>query len=561
MAMFRDWSIERRLQSAFGILILLMIVLGIVCWIKLHLVNDQVDAILDQTLKSRTLTHCQSQVDEVYFKLSELVSTRDKGSKTALEADIGKIRAIYRKDIDFLKESAKTKSGKELLATLETTVAGARELNNRIEELALKADGIDSTALSLFSTQSIPYNIERNHPAFAAVSEHRERQIKEKEALAEEQVTQFNLIIMIGAMSLILFGVFLSVMITRSIVLGLRECVQVIRHFAQGDFSHNVHARFLGRKDEIGELSNASQSLASNTRGLIHDLTNNSYVVASSAVQLAASSTQIAANAEETSTQAHNVEAITEKTAEDIRQISAKAGAISESATTVAAAIEEMTVSLKEVVQHCQSEVRIASNASKQAQEGKDTIDRLGVAAQSIGHVVKTISKIANQTNLLALNATIEAATAGEAGKGFAVVANEVKQLARQTAEATEEIKIQIDSIQKSSQSAVLAIELISCVISEVRTTSSTIEHAIEQQSLAIADISQMVLSVSTGSKIIAGNVQTSAKGITEVLRITNGVTTAALDTSKGIAQVKSSADDLAKLSEDLKGMVGRFRI
>jgi methyl-accepting chemotaxis protein len=220
-----------------------------------------------------------------------------------------------------------------------------------------------------------------------------------------------------------------------------------------------------------------------------------------------------------------------------------------------------MSSSINEVAKNCQKESQIAADASREARSTKEQIERLGSASKEIGKVIDVINHIADQTNLLALNAKIEAASAGEAGKGFAVVANEVKELAKQTAQATGEIARQVEEMQTSTDSAVKAVERITTVIDEVNTISQTIVSAVEEQSATVNEIAKNIGGASSAATKIAKNVGESAKGLSEVSSNIQGVNGAARNTAEGMNQIKTSANDLAKLASGLRKLVDQFKV
>lgn len=261
-------------------------------------------------------------------------------------------------------------------------------------------------------------------------------------------------------------------------------------------------------------------------------LEQTSQTLASAAQELIAVSQQMAANAEETATQA-NVS-------------SAAASQVSQNIATVSSGAEEMMVSIKEIAKSAHEAARVATSAVKVAEKTNATVAKLGDSSKEIGKVVKVITSIAQQTNLLALNATIEAARAGEAGKGFAVVANEVKELAKQTARATEDISSRIEAIQTDTKGAVTAIEQISLIINQINDIQNTIASAVEEQTATTGEISR--------------NVTEAAKGSSEIAENVTGVAQAARSVSEGASDTKRAADELSKMAYDLQQLVSHFK-
>ena len=254
--------------------------------------------------------------------------------------------------------------------------------------------------------------------------------------------------------------------------------------------------------------------------------------VASASQELSAVSSQVSANSEETAAQG--------------RVVADSASQVSRNIQTVAAATEEMTASISEIARNASQSSKMAGQAVGVAERTNQVMARLGTSSEEIGHVLVIISNIASQTNLLALNATIEAARAGESGKGFAVVANEVKELARQTAKATEEISRKIAAIQSDTQGGVVAIREITATIRQINDIQTVIAGAVEEQAATTSEI--------------ASNTQQAARASGEIARNIATVADAAKSTTAGATQTAASASELARLATDLRSVVEVFR-
>jgi methyl-accepting chemotaxis protein len=254
--------------------------------------------------------------------------------------------------------------------------------------------------------------------------------------------------------------------------------------------------------------------------------------LASSSEELTAVSQQMSSNAEETSTQANVVSAAGEEVSKNVQ--------------TVATATEEMTASIKEIAKNANEAAKVAGSAAKMAETTNSTVAKLGESSAEIGQVIKVITSIAQQTNLLALNATIEAARAGEAGKGFAVVANEVKELAKETAKATEDISKRIEAIQTDTKGSVDAIAQITAIIKQINDISNTIASAVEEQTATTNEI--------------ARNVGEAAKGSAQIAENVVAVATAAKSTTQGANDTQTASQELSRMAAELQKVVSRFR-
>jgi len=289
----------------------------------------------------------------------------------------------------------------------------------------------------------------------------------------------------------------------------------------------------LHRQDEIGELAGWFNTFIAELDGIIRSIGRTTRQLTGSAEELTSVSHQMSSNSEETAAQANVVSAASEQVSKNVQ--------------TVAAGAEEMGASIKEIAKNTNEAARVAKEAVEVAEKTNQTIAKLGASSAEIGNVIKVITSIAAQTNLLALNATIEAARAGAAGKGFAVVANEVKELAKQTGDATEDIGNKIAAIQHDTQGAVAAIQQISGIINQVNDIANTIASAVEEQSVTTSEMSR--------------NVSEASKGSNEIVQNITGVAQAAQSTASGAAETRAAAQELARLASELYSAVSQFKV
>jgi methyl-accepting chemotaxis protein len=361
----------------------------------------------------------------------------------------------------------------------------------------------------------------------------------------------------IGLGLAVLLGAAIAIVLTRSLTRPIRTCVGAMDRLAQGDLTVRVG---LKRADELGDLSRSIDASISGLRDLVGNLGNSSGALVSSAQALKHTATGQAAAAEQTTTQAHTVATAGEQLSANAKAMSASATQITQSTGTVAAAMEEMSSSIQEVARNCAQESEIARKADEQARQTRDQMARLEDSARQIGKVVDLINRIAEQTNLLALNAAIEAASAGEAGRGFAVVANEVKELARQSAAATEDIRKQVDLIQQNAGSSMKSLDEVAKVIEQVAHIASSIAAAVEQQSATTSEIVGTINQVSSATSTLSHNVSQTADGAAEVARNISGVSQAASDVSQSASVTSTSASELDTLAAGLRRLVERFK-
>jgi methyl-accepting chemotaxis protein len=309
----------------------------------------------------------------------------------------------------------------------------------------------------------------------------------------------------------------------------VKDILEVVNAASRGDLTRELSVQ---GTDAVGQMSAGLATFLSNLRGSVGKISQTAQTLASASQQLTNVSQQMAATAEETAVQANVASTAAEQ--------------VSNNVNTVSAGTEEMGASIREIAKNANDAARVATSAVKVAEKTNTIVAKLGDSSAEIGNVIKVITTIAQQTNLLALNATIEAARAGEAGKGFAVVANEVKELAKQTAKATEDISRKIEAIQGDTKGAVEAIGQIGTIINQINDIQNTIASAVEEQTATTGEISRNVGEAARGSSEIAANV--------------SGVAQAARSTTEGASNTKSSADDLAKIAHELQKLVSGFK-
>jgi methyl-accepting chemotaxis protein len=326
----------------------------------------------------------------------------------------------------------------------------------------------------------------------------------------------------------------------------------------QGDLTRRLA---VDTKDEVGEMAHWFNVFIGNLQEIVRQVVDNAKRIGDSAMGLAGISDQMNSGAEQTSSKANGVAAAAEQMNANMASVAAAMEEATTNINMIASATEEMTATITEIAQNSGKGNTIVSKAVSQAQIVSTKVAELGRAAQEIGKVTEAITEISEQTNLLALNATIEAARAGEAGKGFAVVANEIKELAKQTALATEEIKSQIAGIQGTTEDTVTEITEISKVINDVSDIVATIVTAVEEQSVTTQEIAGSVSEASRGVEEVNHNVAQGSGVSGEIAQDIADVNQSANEISASTGQVKLSAEELAGLAKTLNQLVGRFKV
>jgi len=408
------------------------------------------------------------------------------------------------------------------------TEKGSRQL---VSYGKLGLEGLDWVMIS---------KIDRNE-AFLAV-----RQLK----------TLMGIVALLGVVAIVC----VAFLIARSITRPINDIAAGMKDIADGEGDLTVRLTIKGR-DELAELSHWFNTFINKVQEIIRLVSESAEKLNGSSTELAQISHVMSEGADEVSAKSGTASASSEEMSATMQSIAAATEQASANMNMVASAAEEMTVTIAEISEHSDNSHGITREAVNQAHSAAAKMDTLGTAAQEISHVTEVITEISEKINLLALNATIEAARAGEAGRGFAVVANEIKDLASQTAGATQEIRSHIEGIQNSTSETAGEISQITRVIDNVNGIVTTIAEAVKEQSVTTQEIAGNVAQASTGIQEVNENVAQSSLVSHSIADEISQINQISGETSSSSARVSNSAEALSDLAKEVSELVGRFKV
>lgn len=360
-------------------------------------------------------------------------------------------------------------------------------------------------------------------------------------------------------------GIFLVIipiaayLLSRTITSPLVRAATALKDIAEGegDLTRRLE---ITTSDEIGELAKWFNQFVGRIESVVRQIAGNASTLSRASTELCSTANDLSNATRDSKSQSATVSSAAEEMSINMKNMASSSEQMSGGMRLVASSVEEMTTTIAEIAKNAETSAQIAAEAASVAEVSNEKIGHLGIAANEIGKVIEVIQDIAEQTNLLALNATIEAARAGEAGKGFAVVATEVKELAKQTAAATDDIRARIEAMQVSTGEAVESIKKIGHIIHNVNNVSKTIAAAVEEQNITTKEIARNISQVASASEIVARGVNESAAASQEITQSIGRVDHVLNQTATAANESKSEGDMLLGLAGEMQSLVGRFK-
>jgi methyl-accepting chemotaxis protein len=555
--MFNRWKIGTRIAAAFGAVILITVILSGFSYIRLTAVQKSATGITSGSLPGiYVIGQVQRNAPRSLSLLLQRIASDDETELMLMDIEVTDLRTNDAKLIADYASTITTDKNREQFASIQ---AAAGAYWPKFDEIvALSKARKNKEAMGALSNQLKPlYQIYADAIEAEVALNKTDGDGRGKEIQSTVKIAKTWLLA--GLAVALMVALSISLFVTRGITVPLAAAVSHIQHLASGDVSADMPAEHLERKDEIGLLANAVQTMSMALRAMLQEVSGGIQVLSDSSAHLLTGSAEMASGSRHASDNAHSVAAAAEEMSSNVASVATGMEQTSVSLSDVASATEQMTATIGEIAGNSEKARRITGEATRQALSITEQINQLGQSAREIGKVTEAITEISSQTNLLALNATIEAARAGSAGKGFAVVAIEIKALAKQTAAATEDIKTRIAGVQSATAGGIAEIGKVSLVIDEVSAIVASIASAIEEQSATTQGIARSIAAAATAVTQANTRIAETSRVSHEVAKDIGSVDQAAARMATGSDDVRSNATSLSTVAEQLRVSVGRF--
>jgi methyl-accepting chemotaxis protein len=523
----RNVTIRHALVGVFAVVLLLIVAVGLAGRQGARSIEQTADRLFEGSVDSTVqLNAAQNALWELRFGIANFM-TGDAKRRAEIRDKENSWRQIIETNVGAYSASDRTQVERDLLVQWNEAFTGYMDARPRWFELY--SAGRFAEAAEWRTNQTNKFGAIAVTTLGKLIETQQQVDVAKKSELADHR--QGTEIMLFGLLAVALpIAVAAAWYLTRRIRRPLQQTVDVLHRVADGDLTARLEIR---RSDEIGQVGAALNRSLDQIGDAIRSFAATTIRLDASSRTLGSASAAISGGAARTSSEA--------------AAVAHSASEVGENIQAVAAGTDQMGTSIREIAGNAADAARVASGAVQTANNANTLVTKLGESSAEIGAVLKVITSIAEQTNLLALNATIEAARAGEAGRGFAVVAAEVKDLAQETAKATEDIRNRIEVIQTDTTGAVHAIGEITEVIGRVNDYQGTIASAVEEQTATTAEMGRLVAQVAGG----AGTIRDSIVKVAD----------AAGDAQTNVGDAERAADDLASMSSELQRLVGKFRL
>ena len=554
--MLKNMKISTRLSLIFTFILLLMLANGIVAIKGLGSLDAKVEELTHNRLpKIEQASSIINHINIIARGLRNLILDTSQETQQAELQRIATSREVIGKTISTLQENIKDEQGIAKLRTLIEARNAYIEITTRYFDLLKKGQYDEAKSMLLTSIRGVQSKY------FIAIEDliaHQHELAEQAAKEAAELTSRADTEILAVLITALLVSATAAFLIIRSITGPVNKAVTLAEVMAKGDLTARLD---IDQNDEIGAMAKAMNMTVTNLKAMIEEIIQGIGQLTSFSANLVTVSGQLSSSAHETAKKSGAVAAAAEEMSTNVNSVSAAMEQSSSNVGLVAAATGEMTATVNEIGQSAEKAREVSESAVKQSQAASERMSSLGESAHKIGKVTETITEISEQTNLLALNATIEAARAGEAGKGFAVVANEIKELAKQTAAATVDIKNQIAEMQDTTTTTIGDIEKISNIIVEINSVIHGIATAVEEQSVVTNEIADNISQASLGISEVNENVAQSSLAISDITKNIAEIDQDTKEVEMGSSQVQGGARELSELAVRLESLMHQFRV